>query len=83
MDQVEVTFRAASESYRRAEQHLADAESALRKLLARFSVAGMEQHATVVQPPLRRQEPEIWDRVEQLLATRQLGPVEKPEPVTR
>ena len=82
MDQVEATFRAAGESYRRAEQHLMEAETSLRKLLARFLVAEIAKPAPEAAEPVRREEPEIWGRVDQLLATRRPRPVEEPEPVT-
>ena len=57
MDQAETMFRAAGESYRRAEQHLADAENSLRKLLAKLLVAEMEKPAPVQEAPSRPEPP--------------------------
>jgi hypothetical protein len=81
MDYVETTFRAAGESYRRAEQHLAEAETSLRKLLARFLVAEIEKPVPVIEAPVQREEPEIWGRVDELLASRRAALEKKPAPV--
>ena len=92
MDEVETTFKAAGECYRRAEHHLAEAETSLRKLLARFLVAEMAAPAPEPAPgpaaaapaapePVRRENPEIWGRVEELLAARRTATAKKAEPV--
>ena len=84
MDYVEMTFRSAGDRYRRAEQHLADAENSLRKLLARFLVAEIEKPKTAPVPvtsePLRETAPDIWGHVEELLAARRMQPDNTPEP---
>ena len=85
MDKVESIFKATEESYRRAEQHLAEAEVSLRKLLARFLTAEIRKPIAVPVPepvaqPRRREAPEIWGRVDELLARRRPAPAEKPEP---
>jgi hypothetical protein len=83
MDYVETNFRAAGDCYRRAEQHLAEAETSLRKLLAKFLVDEIAKPAPapVKEAPPRREPPEIWGRVDELLAARRKKTEKKPEPV--
>jgi hypothetical protein len=81
MDYVETNFKAAGDCYRRAEQHLMEAETSLRKLLARFLVDEIAKPAPVKEAPPRREPPEIWGRVDELLAARRTKSEKKPEPV--
>jgi len=76
MEKIEGIFKTTEDSYRRAEQHLAEAEVNLRKLLARFLTAEIRKPvAEPVEPP-RRAVPEIWGRVDELLASRRPAPAD-------
>ncbi len=74
---VDTIFRTAGASYKRAEEHLAEAEASLRKLLARFPVA------ETAEPVRQHVEPEVWGRVEELLAAHRPAMAEKPAPAEK
>jgi hypothetical protein len=84
MEQVESIFKSAADSYRHAEESLIEAETSLRKLLAKFLVAEIEKPAPAPVPvtPRRELNPEIWSRVDALLAERRAAAKKKAEPAT-